>query len=97
MGGLSGVMKAGKPKNFKEFLTAGAPGTWEDKSRSKRIHEAFWSPQPYEGPGAPGPRGPTMAAMTEEELEAARRRRGTPRRPASTVLTASGDGDTLGG
>lgn len=96
MGGLSGVMKAGKPKNFKEFLTAGAPGTWEDKSRSKRIHEAFWNPQPSDQVPATQ-RGPTFTAMSEEEQEALRRRRGTPRRPAGTVLTASTDGETLGG
>lgn len=96
MGGLSGVVKAGAPKNLREVLEVGAPGTKSNTRRQKDFYNAFWKPQPYEGEQAPR-RGPFTSAMSAEDLEEARRRRGTPRRPTSTVLTAGTDGETLGG
>lgn len=96
MGGLSGIEKVGKPKNFKEVLEAGVPGSKSDVRRQKGIWNAVWKPQPSDQ-AVTGPKGPTMGAMSEEEAEEARRRRGSPRRPASTVLTSGADGETLGG
>ena len=96
MGGVSNVVKAGMPKSLKpsDMLKFGTPK--QDIARQKRIWNTVWKPQPAEDQGAPARSGPTMGALSEEELEEIRRRRGT-RRPAATALTAAGNGETLGG
>lgn len=97
MGGVSNVVKAGMPKSFKpkDMLKFGTPK--EDIKRQKNIWNATFKPQPYEGPDTGGRQGPILGSLSEDELEEIRRRRGGQRRPASTVLTAGGDGETLGG
>lgn len=90
MGGGKGALK-------KMFLNTAAPLSKQNLAMNQKEWDTIMKPQAYEGPGTPGPRGATTAAMSEEELEEARRRRGAARRPASTVLTSGLDGETLGG
>lgn len=96
MGGVSNVVKAGMPKSFKpkDMLKFGTPK--QDIARQKRIWNATFKPQPAEEQPTQTRQGPILGNLSPEELEEIRRRRGA-RRPASTVLTAGGDGETLGG
>lgn len=96
MAGASNVLRAGMPKSLKpkDMLKFGTPK--QDIARQKRIWGATFKPQPADEQPTQTRQGPILGNLPPETLEEIRRRRGA-RRPTSTVLTAGGGGETLGG